>query len=71
MVAVPAATPVTIPVLLPIVATLVEELVQIPPLVASVSVIVAPTQTSVGPPIAAGLGLTVTARTAKQPVDKV
>ena len=62
MIALPLATPVTTPVLLLTVAIAVLLLVQLPPGVALVKVIVAPPQTSLGPPIAAtaGGGLTVT-----------
>lgn len=48
------------PVLLPTVAIKVEELVHTPPPVASDSVIVRPTHTSVGPVMAAGVRTTVT-----------
>ena len=60
MVAVPAAIPVTIPDEDPTVAMLVVELLQVPPLVASVNVIVEATHTVPGPPIAAGVELMVT-----------
>lgn len=59
IVAGPVATPVTIPLEAPIVATEGARLFQLPP-PASVSAIVAPTHNAVGPPIAAGTGLTVT-----------
>jgi hypothetical protein len=68
---VPGLTPVTNPVDEPMVATAVVPLIQVPPADASVNVIVAPTHTVVGPPIAAGSGLTVIAFTAKQPTPTV
>ena len=46
-------------------------LLQLPPLVASVSVVVEPTHTCVKPPIVAGKGLTVNTRVVKQPAGKV
>ena len=54
-----AVTPVTVPVL-PIVAMAVLLLLQLPPVVASVRVIVVPADTVSVPPIVAGIGLTVT-----------
>ena len=54
IVADPAATPVTTPVAL-IVAIAVDELLHTPPLVASVRVVVLPTQTVFVPPMAAGV----------------
>ena len=60
MLEVPPAIPVTTPVLEPIVATPPELLVQVPPPVASVNVVVSPTQTFVVPVIATGSGFTVT-----------
>ena len=59
MVAVPADTGVTTPVL-PMVAIPVALLLQAPPGVASVSVIVAPIHTPVGPQMAAAAPFTVT-----------
>ena len=59
MVVVPAATPVMIPVLEPAVATAVLLLDQVPPVIASVSSVVAPLHTAVVPNIAVGVGLTV------------
>jgi hypothetical protein len=61
MVEVPASTPVTMPVEEPILATEVLLLVQIPPLTASVNVMVAVSQTLVAPLMlpALGAGLTV------------
>jgi len=58
IVAVPALTPVTIPLAEPIVARPVL-LAQVPPVNESVSVIVEPTQTAAGPPMAEGSGTTV------------
>ncbi len=56
----PAATPVTMPVPLPTVALVTALLVQLPPVVALLSVVVAPIHANVVPVIVAGLGLTVT-----------
>ena len=53
MVAVPAVTPVTTPAVL-IEAIAAEELLQTPPVVVSVKVVVLPTQTVLVPPMAAG-----------------
>jgi hypothetical protein len=58
--AVPDATPVTIPDDEPTVATVGVVLIHTPPASKSVKVAVAPMQTNVGPPIGAGMGLTVT-----------
>ena len=68
-----AVPPETIPEPEPIVATEVLLLLQEPPLVGSVAVIVLPAHTAAGPPIAAGTGLTVTGAvtTDPQPVLKV
>ena len=55
----------------PIVATPVVLLVHVPPLVALVSVVVAPTHTLAVPPIVAGFALIVAVVTARQPVLKV
>jgi len=60
MVAVPPAIPVTIPVALPTVAVDVELEDQVPPAVASASVVVNPAQTEAVPVIGEGSGLTVT-----------
>ncbi len=65
---VPAATPVIIPLAEPIVACAVLLLLQTPPPVALVRVVVRPTQTDAVPAIAAGMGLTVTAAVTRQPV---
>ena len=56
---VPALTPVTIPVVALTVATDVPELLQVPPVVASESVVVLDAQTVVVPVIAAGVAGTV------------
>jgi hypothetical protein len=58
MMVVPAEAPVTIPVV-PIVATVVVPLLQVPPEVPSLKVVVAPEQIPVPPVMAAGAGLTV------------
>lgn len=60
MVVVPATTPVTIPVVAPTVAIPVLLLVQLPPGVASVRVVVEPAQVIGIPAIATGLGFMVT-----------
>jgi hypothetical protein len=66
----PGAVPVIAPVVLPIGAIELLLLLQIP-VVASVSPIVDPTHTDVGPTIAAGTGFTVTTVVVKQPVPNV
>ena len=60
MVDVPADTPITRPVDEPIVATGVMLLLQVPPVVASLSKVVAPTHTLAVPVIAGGPEVTVT-----------
>lgn len=65
--AVPADAPVTTPVVEFTVAD-AELLLQVPPAVASVSVIVAPTHTADGPLMAVGAGVIVIVLVAKQPV---
>ena len=55
----PSSIPVTTPVVLPMVATDGVPLLHVPPVVRSVSVIVAPAHTAVGPLMAAGAGLTM------------
>ena len=55
MTVVPKVPPVTTPVAEPIVATPVLLLTHVPPLTASVRVMVAPTHTAVGPLIGAGM----------------
>ena len=68
---VPAATPVTTPEV-PTVATDVIPLVQVPPAVMSVSVVVLPTQTEAVPVTAAGTEEpTVTTTETAQPDDNV
>ena len=57
---VPPVTPVTTPVVEPIVAIVVVPLVHVPPVVASVNVVVSPWQTLAVPDIPAGLAFTVT-----------
>lgn len=68
---VPPDTPVNTPVAEPIVATPVVPLIQVPPEVASLSVIVDPSHTAVLPVIVAGNGLTVTVVLVLQPVGNV
>ena len=68
---VPADSPVTIPVAEPILAIAVNELVQVPPEVALVNVVLAPAQTAEDPAIAAGEELTVIVAVEVQPVGKV
>ena len=71
MVGTPADTPVTTPVDGPTVASEVLLLLQVPPDVASVRVIVEPGHTAATPPIAAGVGLTVSPVHAIHPVGRV
>lgn len=71
MVAVPAATPVMSPEVRPAVATPVLLLVQLPPLIASLSVMVVATHSADAPIIAVGEGLTVTVVVVTQPVGNV
>src|ERR1043166_4771101 len=68
---VPADTPVTTPVVEPIVATPVLLLLQVPPPVPSLNVVVAPWQILVTPVIGRGDGYTVTVMAAAQPVLRV
>ena len=68
MVVAPDVTPVSTPVSDPIVATAVLELIHVPPLVASLSVVVAPIQAVVVPVIDDGGGFMVNTVVAKQPV---
>lgn len=68
---VPAVTPVTIPVPDPTVAIPVALLLQVPPGVRSLSVIVAPIQTWLSPVIGFGEELTFTVTVEKQPVTSV
>lgn len=67
----PAATPVTTPVDEPIVATVTLLLAHVPPVLALLSVVVAPVHTDVVPVIAAGSGFTVTTIDLAQPVPSV
>ena len=62
----PALMPVIVPVV-PSMVILVLAVVHVPPVTASVAVIVAPWQTIAGPPIAAGVSFTVTVSLAKHP----
>src|SRR5438552_391935 len=71
MVATPAATPVTMPVEAPTVAVPVALLLQVPPLMASVRVMVAPVHTVEEPEIADGADTTVTVILVLQPVGNV
>jgi len=66
----PADTPVTTPPA-EIVATAGDALLHVPPAVALLRVLVAPTQTLVMPVIAAGSGLTVTVVVTAHPVGNV
>lgn len=68
MVVTPSATPVTIPVDAPTVAVVVLDEDQVPPAVASVSVVVPPIQTTGVPPIVAGNAFTVATAVLRQPV---
>ena len=67
MAEVPRLPPVTTPVSEPMVAIPVLPLIQVPPLTASLSVIVEPTHTAVGPVMAVGILYTVTTAVAIQP----
>jgi len=71
MTAVPAIPPVTMPVVDPIAAIVVLLLLQVPVVVASVSVVVKPEHTDKVPEMLTGVGLTVTTAEVTQPVDKV
>ena len=64
----PVATPVAIPVAEPIVATAVALLIQVPPLVAFVSVVVPIPQMAGVPPMAPGTGFTDNVIVELQPV---
>lgn len=63
----PAVTPVTTPLLAPTVARVVLLLLHVPLPEASVKLIVLPVQTTAGPEMAAGVGLTVNVIDVKQP----
>lgn len=69
MTAVPPATPVNTPDEMSMVATLVVLLLHVPPAAASLSVIVEPAQTVVGPVGAVATELTVTTFVAEQPSE--
>lgn len=71
MFGVPDNTPVTMPVDEPTVASAGLLLLHVPPLVKSLNGVVAPTQTTLAPPIAAGVWLTVNGVVAVQPVPIV
>lgn len=71
IVVVPGVRPAKIPVVAPIEPIAGAELLQVPPVVASVSNVVVPVQTANAPPIAAGNGLTVFRIVVKQPVPSV
>ena len=64
----PEATAVMTPVAEPAVATVVVPLAHVPPVVASVKVIVEPAHTALLVPIAAGFTFTVNVCVAEQPV---
>jgi hypothetical protein len=68
---VPVAIPVADPLRLPIVAMAVLMLVQVPPLILSIKIIVEPVHTLPGPDIIEGKGLMVTTFVAMQPVPRV
>jgi hypothetical protein len=71
MVAVPDETPLTTPLPVPTVATEVLLLLQVPPVVASLSVKVEATHTVEEPDIEDGAPLTVTLVVAMQPVPSI
>ena len=64
----PVAPPLTLPATT--VATVVNELLHVPPVGLSLSVIVAPTHSAVGP-VMVGIGFTVTITVLAQPVGNV
>ena len=68
MAEVPAASPLTFPLTLPTVATSVLLLLQAPPVVWSLSAVVAPEHTDSVPSIGGGSAFTVTVVRAVQPV---
>jgi hypothetical protein len=68
---VPAATPVITPVVGLMVSVAGQPLLQLPPVVAFVAVVVEPTQVARLPPIVAGNGLTVSVTELEQPVVSV
>jgi hypothetical protein len=65
---VPSVRPVTVPVAGSIVATAVLVLLHVPPVAASVNVVLAPTHNDREPPIAGGVATTVTVVVVEQPV---
>ena len=71
MVTVAADTAVTIPEVLPTVAMAVLPLYQVPPVVASVKVVVPPAHTATVPLIALGAMFTVITSVTLQPVDNI
>ena len=71
MFALPAAIPVTIPDVAFTVATDVLLLVQVPPVTASLNVVVLPAQTDALPEIAAGVAFTVTYDVVEHPPGSV
>jgi hypothetical protein len=71
MMDVPGVIPNTIPVAEPIVATLVVPLLQLPPGVALLSVVVCPTHILIVPVMGAGKQFTVTALVVKQVLGSV
>jgi hypothetical protein len=70
MTEVPVAIPKTTPLAEPIVATDVLLLLQVPPVTASLRVVVAPAHKEVVPVMAVGTGLTVIVVVTAQPLDK-
>ena len=71
MVAVPPVIPVRIPVVAPIVPTAVLLLLQVPPVLASLRVVVLPAHIGVVPIMAPGVGFTVIVVVVLQPPGKV
>ena len=71
MIGLPADTPVTTPVVEPTVANPVLLLLQVPPPVISLNIVVEPVQTLAVPVMAAGNGLTVMIAVVIQPVASV
>ena len=68
IIAMPGVTPVTTPVLKPTVAMAGVLLLQVPPGIASLTVIAVPMHKTEGPTIGAGSGLTLTTVVVEQPV---
>jgi hypothetical protein len=71
MLAVPGLTPVTRPVVIPTVAIPVLPLLHVPPVVALLSVVVCPTQTTGLPELVASAAFTVSTAVRVQPVPAV